>query len=63
MKKDKQYKPMEKINIEPESKFTHNGQIKSALVRIADLKEQIADLKVEIELLRQRLRLFEGHLK
>ena len=59
----KEYKPLEKIIIEPESKFTHNGQIKSALVRIADLKEQIADLKAEIERLNKRLRLFEGHLK
>jgi len=59
----KEYKPLEKITVEPKDNFTHNGQIKSALVRIADLKEQIADLKVEIELLRQRLRLFEGHLK
>jgi len=59
----KEYKPLEKITVEPESRFTNNGQIKSALVRIADLKEQIADLKAEIERLNKRLRLFEGHMK
>jgi uncharacterized small protein (DUF1192 family) len=59
----KEYKPLEKITVEPKDNFTHNGQIKSALVRIADLKEQIAVLKAEIERLNKRLRLFEGHLK
>ena len=63
MAKDKQYKPIEKIVVDPKDNFTNNGQIKSALVRIADLKEQIADLKAEIERLNRRLRLFEGHLK
>lgn len=56
------FKPLEKITIEPKDDF-RNGQIKEALVRIADLKAQIADLKKEIESLRQRLKLFEGHLK
>jgi ubiquinone biosynthesis protein UbiJ len=59
----KEYKPLEKITVDPKDNFIHNGQIKSALVRIADLKEQISDLKAEIERLNKRIRLFEGHLK
>jgi len=59
---NKEYKPLEKITVEPKDDF-RNGQIKEALVRIADLKGQIADLKKEIESLKQRLKIFEGHLK
>jgi len=59
----KEYKPLEKITVEPKDNFTHNGQIKSALVRISDLKAEITALKSEIERLNKRLKLFDGHLK
>lgn len=57
------FKPLEKIEVKAPKDDFKNGQIKEALVRIADLKAQTSDLKKEIESLKQRLKLFEGHLK
>jgi len=59
----KEYKPLEKIVVDPADNFTNNGQIKSALVRISDLKKEIADLKADNDALKQRIKLLEGRLK
>lgn len=59
----KEYKPLEKIVIDPNDNFTNNGQIKNALVRIGDLKKEIENLKAENDALKQRIKLLEGHLK
>ena len=57
------YKPLEKIIVEPNDNFPDNGQIKTALIRIADLKKEIAALKAENDALKQRIKLLEAHLK
>lgn len=48
---------------EPNDNFPDNGQIKTALVRIGDLKKEIESLKAENDALKQRIKLLEAHLK
>lgn len=59
---NKEFKPLEKITVEPKDDF-RNGQIKEALVRIKELKRIIEGLKKEIESLKQRNRLLESYIK